>query len=110
MAAYVSLAISILAISLWQAPVIEAGFGFGVAVAVTTALLWITARLLIRARGLQTTHRYSRREPIGADMCGVASAGGVHSFLGGDELDGPRQCQRLIAERVHSSRLGNQSY
>lgn len=68
LAAYAGLALSVLAISLWQAPVLEAGISFGAAVAVTAALLWITARLLIRA-----TRRYFPRRARYVVRQGVAN-------------------------------------
>jgi putative ABC transport system permease protein len=45
--AFVALATSVVAISVWQAPAPQIGVAFAAAISVTTALLWLTAKLLI---------------------------------------------------------------
>lgn len=47
--AYLAIAASVLALSLWQAPSLRSGIGFALGVAVTTLVLWIGATLLTGA-------------------------------------------------------------
>ena len=49
LAVYGALLIGLVVISLWQAPRPEVGFAFAGAVVITTAVLWLTARLLMWA-------------------------------------------------------------
>jgi putative ABC transport system permease protein len=64
--AYIAIVGSILALSLWQAPRMEAGLAFAAGVAATTLLLWISAGLLTRAvrRFFPRRARYEVRQGV----------------------------------------------
>ena len=47
--AYLAIAGSVLALSLWQAPRLQSGIGFALGVGATTLILWMGATVLIRA-------------------------------------------------------------
>jgi putative ABC transport system permease protein len=67
-AAYASLGLSVLALSVWQAPMPAMGVTFAAAIMGTTFLLWLTARLLIRS-----TKRYFPRRARYVLRQGVAN-------------------------------------
>ncbi len=63
-----ALAASVLAISLWQAPVVEMGLSYAVGIAGTVLFLWLAALLLMR-----TTRRYFPRRARYVVRQGVAN-------------------------------------